>query len=475
MFARAVEGKADFDGDGVLRRDELWRYVRENVRTMSEARQTPNLRPNARGREPVLRLNRSSGPVTAAPVDAVGSEADQAIQDSEAVRLTILGAGSETLASAREMLDNVRIVSYAQSPNLIWDAESRQVVTALGDVAARDVGLGALPAVIGKWEAVRTIRKLSARASLSLRVYPHDGAHPEGSRIEVEVDGLRHPRLTLIGLSGNGVVHYLYPLPSDPVELPTGQPFRLELEVTPPFGADHVVAVSAQSPLDALNAELARPGRPAGRAPGGEARGRGCRRSRTMVVRDPGPLYHSLRRRTMSMARIQSRRRSAVRSVGRKGWLVSIVAGRRDRASTCAVAEADPLARMSPQSRRLVCTGGREGVSAPPMTVARVTVARAHASTPGVSGARWARLLALFPLLALGAPAAADESSARAASEQFTRIVGGESASAGSWPWQVALVEPARARRKQGCRVPAVLRRIRDRPPVGADRGPLRR
>ena len=264
MFARAVEGKADFDGDGVLRRDELWRYVRENVRTMSEARQTPNLRPNARGREPVLRLNRSSRPVTAAPVDAVGSEADQAIQDSEAVRLTILGAGSETLASAREMLDNVRIVSYAQSPNLIWDAESRQVVTALGDVAARDVGLGALPAVIGKWEAVRTIRKLSARASLSLRVYPHDGAHPEGSRIEVEVDGLRHPRLTLIGLSGNGVVHYLYPLPSDPVELPTGQPFRLELEVTPPFGADHVVAVSAQSPLDALNAELARlDGRPA--------------------------------------------------------------------------------------------------------------------------------------------------------------------------------------------------------------------
>ena len=264
MFARAVEGEADFDRDGVLRRDELWRFVRENVRTMSEARQTPNLTPNARGREPVLRLNRSSRPATAAAVDAAGSGADQAMQESEAVRLTILGAGSETVAAAREMLDNVRIVSYAQSPDLIWDAESRQVVTALGDVAARDVGLVALTAVIGKWEAVRTIRKLSARASLSLRVYPHDGAHPEGSRIEIEVDGLRHPRLTLIGLSGNGVVHYLYPLPSDPVEVPSGQPFRLELTATPPFGADHVVAVSAQSPLDVLNAELVRlDGRPA--------------------------------------------------------------------------------------------------------------------------------------------------------------------------------------------------------------------
>ena len=266
MFARAVEGKADFDGDGILRRDELWRFVRERVRMESEARQTPNLAPNSPEREPVLPLNRSSRPVTAAPVDAIGSDAEQAIQDSEAVRLTILGAGSETLASAREMLENVRIVSYAQSPDLIWDAESRQVVTALGDVAARDVGLDSLPAVIGKWEAVRTVRVLSARASLRLRVYPHDGAHPEGSRIEVEVDGLPHPRLTLIGLSGNGVVHYLYPLPSDPVELPSGRPFHLELEVTPPFGADHVVAVSARSPLDALNAELVRlDGRPAAR------------------------------------------------------------------------------------------------------------------------------------------------------------------------------------------------------------------
>ena len=264
MFARALEGKADFDGDGVLRRDELWRFVRERVRMETEARQTPNLTPNSRGREPVLRLNRSSQPAAVMAVDAAGSRADQAVQESEAVRLTILGTGSETVAAAREMLDNVRIVSYAQSPDLIWDAGSRQVVTALGDVAARDVGVAALPAVIGKWEAVRTIRKLSARASLSLRVYPHDGAHREESRIGVEVSGLLHPRLTLIGLSGNGVVHYLYPLASDPAEVPSGRPFRLELKATPPFGADHVVAVSAQSSLDALNAELERlDGRPA--------------------------------------------------------------------------------------------------------------------------------------------------------------------------------------------------------------------
>lgn len=286
-FARAVEGAADTDGDGVLRRDELWRFVRENVRMMSDARQTPNLLPNTRGDEAVLRLAESSPPtadgVGTAEDTGLGTAADSSLAAAEGfasaapgaslarvppVRLTVLHADSDTFASARRMLAGVRMVAVSESPDLVWDAQGRLVVTGMGDVAAHDVGLRNLSAVVAKWEAVRAIGALSARASLRMRVHPHDGAHRQGARIEVEVDGLRHPRLTLLALSGNGIVHYLYPLPSDPPQVPTGRPFRLELEVTPPLGADHVVAVTAVSPLHALNAELERlDGRPeAGRA-----------------------------------------------------------------------------------------------------------------------------------------------------------------------------------------------------------------
>ena len=269
MFARAVEGQADYDGDGVLRRNELWRFVRERVRMESEARQTPNLMPNTRGDESVLRLNRPGRPAaagagTAAPDPGTaapnpGTAAPNpgtAAPNPGSVRLTILRADAATVAAARDALDGVRLVTPAQSPDLVWDAASRHVVTGLGDVAAHDVGLAELPGVVGKYEAVRSVRALSARASLRLRVYPHDGAHREGARIEVEVGRLPHPRLTLLGFSGNGTVHYLYPLPSDPAVVPVGQPFVLALDVTPPFGADHVVAVSAAGPLTALNSEL---------------------------------------------------------------------------------------------------------------------------------------------------------------------------------------------------------------------------
>ena len=191
MFARAVEGQADINGDGVLQRDELWRFVRENVRMLSASRQTPNLLPNARGNEPVLRLAAAAPP--AAPLS--DPPAPEPNGPHQLRRLAVLHAGSGDLAVIRDTLPRVQLVSVEESPHLIWDATSSEVITGLGDVAARDVDLAALPAVVGKWEAVDTIRELSTRASLRLRVYPHDGTHRLGARIEVEITGLRHPWL----------------------------------------------------------------------------------------------------------------------------------------------------------------------------------------------------------------------------------------------------------------------------------------
>ena len=246
-FARALGGEADADGDGALRRDELWRFVRENVRMMVESRQTPNLEPNRPDDADEIVLRLAPGTVAADPSASAGHGT---------IRLAVLHAGPETLARARETLAGVRIVSDTDSPDLIWDTRQRHVITRLGDVAARDVGLEALPGVIEKWKAVSAIKTLSARNSLRLRIHPNDNVHPEGRRIAVLVEGLKHPRLTVFNLAGNGVVQYLHPWPSGPAGVAIDRPYELETDVVPPFGADHVVAVSAGSSLDALNAAL---------------------------------------------------------------------------------------------------------------------------------------------------------------------------------------------------------------------------
>ena len=251
LFARALRGEADVDGDGALRRDELWRFVRENVRMESETRQTPNLLPSSRGGEVVLRLAQAPSPA-GTPQATEGAAGG-------AVRLAVLHADSGAVAAVREALAGVRIVPQEDSPDLVWDAGARQVVTRLGDVAAHDVDLDALRGVIGKWEAVPAVREISASNALRLRIDPHDGVHRRGDRITVRIEGLAHPRLTVFSLSGNGRVHYLYPLPGDPAEVATDGPFELPpFKVTPPYGADHVVAVSAGSVLDVLNAGLRR-------------------------------------------------------------------------------------------------------------------------------------------------------------------------------------------------------------------------
>ena len=280
LFARALRGEADVDGDGALRRDELWGYVRENVRMVSEARQTPSLEPRSRPDEVVLRLAPAPSPTQSTPATGTSATEGDGAQTAGtqggvestpatagpsapaghgALRLAVLHAGADTVARARETLAGVRIVPKEASPDLLWDARERQVVTRLRDVAAHDVGLDALPGVVEKWEAVHAIREISARNALGLRIAPGDGMHRHGSKITVRVEGLSHPRLTVFSLSGNGVVHYLYPQRGDdPAALAAGSFELPPFKVTPPYGADHVVAVSAGSALDGLNAALRR-------------------------------------------------------------------------------------------------------------------------------------------------------------------------------------------------------------------------
>jgi hypothetical protein len=243
MFARALEGAADADGDGVLVRGELRRYVRENVRKMSESRQTPAILPRGQDDHPVMALLPGARPAQA----TAASDTQVAVVGLSAGEVERLGRG----------LAEATVVSPDRSPELTWHAPSGDVVSHLGDLVARDIGADDLQGVIDKWRALDAIRDLSSVRSLVMRMRPDDGIHHLGEIIEFEISELGLQYLTMFSLSGDGTVNYLYPFPQDAPRV-QADPYTLRLMVQPPFGADHLIAITSEEQPIALQNALGR-------------------------------------------------------------------------------------------------------------------------------------------------------------------------------------------------------------------------
>lgn len=244
-MGRAIEGAADQDGDGILEWLELQGYVRENVKVLSDSRQQPNLLP-ADGRDrPVIDIS-----AMAASVDAVP------LQAAAVAPLTLrLVGGTELDVAAARRLDNVSVeVGGNGLADLIWDTGRREVVSSAGDAQALNVSALDLQGVVDKWLAIDTIRDLVQRAPMPIQVLPDNGLHRRGDPIGLAIPAPGHSYFVLFSLSGNGTLHFHYPLAEwgDPVTIDPVAPFALNFEVTPPFGSDHIVAIAGDQPLDGL-------------------------------------------------------------------------------------------------------------------------------------------------------------------------------------------------------------------------------
>lgn len=234
-FARALRGTADVDGDGILTADELARFVRTNVYALTEYRQHPEIRPVPVLATPLLALRPGGGPPSV----------------SGPLRLHITGVGPSHAVAWYRQLRHQEPASETATADLIWNVSQAIVVSAHGDVVAylRENTPEAIQRVLDKWVTLRTVRALSERDGLLVQVQPNDGLHLQGAQVSISFEGHRYAYLTLVNLSADGTVQYLYPRSKDTPDIALGQPFRLRLKITPPFGADHLIAVVSPQPL----------------------------------------------------------------------------------------------------------------------------------------------------------------------------------------------------------------------------------
>jgi len=241
-FARALEGAADSDADGVLVQQELVSYLVRAVRQYSEAQQTPDVAFRA-PEEPIVVLDAESRP-------------DPARRDRDDLVLHIAHAGKVDTAGLKASLQGVQIAAKPEAADLIWDAKKRRVFNDMGDPVAEDVDITLLSGVAAKWRFLPRLKQRVLENPLDIALSPSDARHRAGAVIRFEVDRLPYPYLTIFNLASEGTVQFLYPLPGDRERFDPGAPWRLDLRVRPPFGADHLVMIASAEPLRTLHRRI---------------------------------------------------------------------------------------------------------------------------------------------------------------------------------------------------------------------------
>ncbi len=179
------------------------------------------------------------------------------------VPLLIADTGGADPAALYGVLSGVVAADAGAANRLAWDIRRGEVTDAGGKVVATVSGgdleaqLARVQGVIDKWTVVLALTHPSGPPGLDARVEPNAQVHHQGDRITIVIGGYRHPYFTLLNLASDGTVNFVYPVETgtlhDSLTLPPGSEYRLPLQVTPPFGADHFIAIASAAALTGLH------------------------------------------------------------------------------------------------------------------------------------------------------------------------------------------------------------------------------
>ena len=261
-LARALEGSADANHDGKVTLKELFGYVRQVVYQLSDQRQnavTLNSPHRNIDREVAFEVTRGVKVVDAAPETRPSTSAAIPIAASPAtkptpVRIAALDGQARQFDGLKPREATFEIVPPSQSPELVWDAATGDLLFA-ADVIAYRLDKSELPSAIDRAAAVRGLKGLAARSPQAIRVLPDDKLHRKDSKVTVEIGGVSSRALILLNIAGDGTVQLLYPMGIDP-KIVRDADYRLPVRVQGPFGADLVVAITSEQPMTQLEKAL---------------------------------------------------------------------------------------------------------------------------------------------------------------------------------------------------------------------------
>ncbi len=242
FFAKAIEGEADMNSDGVLTRLEIASFVGDRVFTHMDQNQQPRFLP--RGDPSVMLSLQAEAPPPPAPLPP-------------GLPVKVVGAPPPGLENGQ--CPGCRLVDQGQSLMFERVAEGWAVFNGQGD-RVTVINSDARPQI----ERARFLIDLNDAKVLNLPpvvLTPHQSAarQPIGATV-----GFDFPPpaadlnfLTLFNLASDGTVQYgLYP-PGFREDAPADQGLALRFSVAPPTGEDQLIVIWCRRPPLALHALLA--------------------------------------------------------------------------------------------------------------------------------------------------------------------------------------------------------------------------
>jgi hypothetical protein len=245
-FARALEGRADKNGDGEVSELELLGYVVPAVHAQVESQQTPQVLP-LRARSVAL-LTLPSGSAKPAAQAADGDD----------LRLKVAVEGGDGAAFAD--LPYAVVVGDKSRADLVWSVADGRLEHVVGGVVAEKVDTSSIKGVVSKWAALKWLKRQAALVPAEAYLTTGNQRYPVGARVKIEMRGAAYPHLTLFNLPPDGRVEFFIPDPRKPSEAIkdwSGETIREEFKVDrPPYGAEHMVAIFSKDGLPELHAAL---------------------------------------------------------------------------------------------------------------------------------------------------------------------------------------------------------------------------
>ena len=248
-FARAIEGKADRDGDGTVTRIELEDYVMSTVRMRSESLQNPVFKPvAARGvDESLFEVNHAQALASSVrPAEKTGRRPMLRARELgfEPV-LPLVVTGTDVVPDNIEPADN----AYE------WDARTGLFRSPNGDVVAEKVSAFTVNDIVSKFILLDFLKAVAEQNPGKVVISPEKQLYLAGEHLKFDTLRGNYRNMLVFNLANTGEVQLLDLVVDGRPQLKS--PLK-EMKVVEPFGSDHLVVIASDEQLEAVGRAIER-------------------------------------------------------------------------------------------------------------------------------------------------------------------------------------------------------------------------